>query len=156
MEELKEKQDVLEQRKKDREFLLKWRTNAKVMQEQKAMRLEQERRENQFREASEKTPCDGSADHSTKWQQGSKEQDEARAARDRELEQRIRQHMQVMQERRRRPKGTVKEEKATAEQDMRETLKLQAELLERKQDKREKEYRFSAFTGDILPSWPNN
>lgn len=35
---------------RDREFLLKWRTNAKVMQEQKATRLEQERRENQFRE----------------------------------------------------------------------------------------------------------
>jgi hypothetical protein len=30
----------------------------------------------------------------------------------------------------------------------RQTLKLQAELLKRKQD-REKEYRFTAFTGDI-------
>ncbi|KAJ3610707.1 hypothetical protein NHX12_022799 [Muraenolepis orangiensis] len=78
-----------------------------------------------------------------------------RVARDRELEQRIHKHMQVLQERRRKPKGTVEEEKATAEQDMRESLKLQQELLRRKQDKREREYRFTAFTGDILPADPN-
>ena len=99
-----------------------------------------------------------------------------------------------MQERRGKPKGTVEEEKATAEKDMsevccknkvktpdtrnrrhkkmafkkirtpmntiphlehsiqlffyRQTLKLQAEFLERKQDG-EKEYRFTAFTGDM-------
>ncbi|CAL8255400.1 unnamed protein product [Lota lota] len=123
MEELKKKQDILEQRKKDQELLQKWRTNAKVMQEQKAARLEQEKRENQLKEVTI-------------------------AARDRELEQRIRKHVQMMQERRGKPKGTVEEEKATAEKDMRETLKLQAELLERKQDG-ENEYRFTAFTGDI-------
>ncbi|KAK0131001.1 Leucine-rich repeat-containing protein 27 [Merluccius polli] len=154
MEGLKEKQDILEQRKKDQELLQKWRTNAKAMQEQKAVRLEQERRENQLRAVTR-----GAAPNSTQWQQrasGSpKEQDEARAARDRDLEQRIRKQVQMMQERRRKPTGTAEEEVATAEQDMRETMKLQAELLGRKQD-RGKEYRLTAFTGDILPAYPNN
>ncbi|CAL8368644.1 unnamed protein product [Gadus morhua 'NCC'] len=150
-EELKEKQELLEQKKRDQELLQKWRTDAKVMQAQKAARLEQERRENQLKEALEKKLSNSSPNPTQRQQRapGShKEQEEARAARDRELEQRIRKQVQMMQERRGKPKGTVKEEKANAEKDMRETLKLQAELLKRKQD-REKEYRFTAFTGDI-------
>lgn len=43
-----------------------------------------------------------------------------RAARDRELEQRIRSHVQMIQERRRRPSGTAQEETEAARQDMEE------------------------------------
>ncbi|XP_035609934.1 leucine-rich repeat-containing protein 27-like isoform X6 [Oncorhynchus keta] len=79
-----------------------------------------------------------------------KEHEEARAARDRELEQRIRSHVQMIQERRRRPSGTAQEETEAARQDMEEAKRLQSELAERKQES-DIEYRFIAFTGENSP-----
>ncbi|XP_041722190.1 leucine-rich repeat-containing protein 27 isoform X5 [Coregonus clupeaformis] len=79
-----------------------------------------------------------------------KEHEEAREARDRELEQRISSHVQMVQERRRRPSGTAQEETEAARQDMEEAKRLQSELAKRKQE-RDIEYRFIAFTGENSP-----
>ncbi|KAM4607266.1 leucine-rich repeat-containing protein 27-like [Polymixia lowei] len=171
MKELKEKQAFLEQRRKDQEVLQEWRTHAKITQERKLSEHRHERHEKQRREeALDKTACttnsqSSGADKSDtmahaahnfaqRRQRSSmspKEQEEARLARDRELEQQLRNHVQIMQERRRKPRGTVEEARAAAEHDMKETSKLQAELLERKRE-RDIEYRFLAFIGDTSPS----
>eukprot|EP00063_Salmo_salar_P034807 XP_014009642.1 PREDICTED: leucine-rich repeat-containing protein 27 isoform X4 [Salmo salar] len=82
--------------------------------------------------------------------QSQKEHKEARAARDRELEQRIRSHVQMIQERRRRPSGTAQEETEAARQDMEEAKRLQSQLAERKHES-DIEYRFIAFTGENSP-----
>ncbi|XP_071780922.2 leucine-rich repeat-containing protein 27-like [Centroberyx gerrardi] len=157
MKELKEKQTVLEQRRKNQEVLQEWHTHAKIMQERKMLEYKQEKQTRQedpertlFAADSELGGADSSDPPQRSQRQRSywaQESEKARAARDRELEQRIRAHVQKMQERRRKPRGTAAEETAAAEQDMEETRKLQAELLERKRG-RDIEYRFSAFTGD--------
>ncbi|XP_015202461.2 leucine-rich repeat-containing protein 27 isoform X1 [Lepisosteus oculatus] len=81
-----------------------------------------------------------------------KELDEERAARDRELEYRIRAHIQMMQERRRKPKGTTQEELNVTRKEMEATKQLQSELVQRKLERDVPlEYRFTAFTGEQSP-----
>ncbi|XP_067093146.1 leucine-rich repeat-containing protein 27-like [Osmerus mordax] len=164
MKELKEKQAILEQRRKDQELLREWRTHAKIMQERKILEHKQARLERQRKEeVSQKAPyATGSLVHDSvevkpgntqqrlQNQRSQKEAEETRVARDRELEHRIRIHVQMMQERRRRPRGTVEEETAAARLDMEEAKKLQEELDARKQEK-DLEYRFIAYTGESSP-----
>ncbi|KAM9395112.1 leucine-rich repeat-containing protein 27-like isoform 1-T1 [Salvelinus alpinus] len=223
MKELKEKQAILEQRRKDQELLKEWRTHARVMQERKILEHKQERRERHRREETLKKIASGCADTQLRLSRSGaatglandgslclqcaesvilqsnvpseaapqlvpinapyateslcsvvesgevkthnppskriqrqrsflsqKEHEEARAARDRELEQRIRSHVQMIQERRRRPSGTAQEETEAARQDMEEAKRLQSELAERKQES-DIEYRFIAFTGENSP-----
>ncbi|XP_029926650.1 leucine-rich repeat-containing protein 27 [Myripristis murdjan] len=158
VKELREKQIVLEQRKKDQEFLQEWRTHAKIMQGRKMLKNKRERHEKQRRKEEAEKPVGtaeaelGAADRSDGPQRlqtsyrSQEEREEARAARDHELEQRIRAHMKKMQQRHRRPRGTVAEKTVAAQQDLEETRKLHAELMEKKRHK-ETEYRFTAFTG---------
>ncbi|XP_033882941.3 leucine-rich repeat-containing protein 27-like isoform X2 [Acipenser ruthenus] len=78
-----------------------------------------------------------------------KEIEDARAARDRELEYRIRAHIQMMQERRRKSKGTVQEEIDATRTEMEAAQKLQSEVVQRKLERDVPlEYRFTAFTGE--------
>ncbi|XP_052354369.1 leucine-rich repeat-containing protein 27-like isoform X5 [Oncorhynchus keta] len=170
MKELKEKQAILEQRRKDQELLKEWRTHARVMQERKILEHKQERRERHRREEvpinapyATESLCSVVESGEIKTHNpppkriqrqrsflSQKEHEEARAARDRELEQRIRSHVQMIQERRRRPSGTAQEETEAARQDMEEAKRLQSELAERKQES-DIEYRFIAFTGENSP-----
>ncbi|XP_036430485.1 leucine-rich repeat-containing protein 27-like [Colossoma macropomum] len=172
MKELKEKQALLEQRRKDEELLREWRNQARIMQERKILEQKQDRRERLQRDENIKnTPYSADASYSERDgvealshelhsdalnalqrpQRSSsdhKETDEARAARDRDLEQRIRNHVQMMQERRRRPRGPPGEEEAqAAAQEIEEVKQLQLELAERRRQ-RDLEYRFTAFTGE--------
>ncbi|KAM6956180.1 leucine-rich repeat-containing protein 27-like [Aplochiton taeniatus] len=226
MTELKEKQAILEQRRRDQELLKEWRCHARVMQERKILEHKQERRERHQREetlkrivsecadaqlrksrseaptglASDGSLClqcaesvilqrpdphhegplqlvsqrapyavdsqismsdsvESTAHHPPlKLQRqrsflSQKEYDEARMARDRELELRIRSHVQMMQQRRRRPSGTVQEATTTAKKDLKEAQKLQSELAARKMEQ-DLEYRFVAFTGESSTSGP--
>ncbi|XP_014009643.2 leucine-rich repeat-containing protein 27 isoform X4 [Salmo salar] len=170
MKELKEKQAILEQRRKDQELLKEWRTHARVMQERKILEHKQERRERHRREEvpinapyATESLCSVVESGEVKTHnpppkrlqrqrsfQSQKEHKEARAARDRELEQRIRSHVQMIQERRRRPSGTAQEETEAARQDMEEAKRLQSQLAERKHES-DIEYRFIAFTGENSP-----
>ncbi|KAM8924608.1 leucine-rich repeat-containing protein 27 [Pelodytes ibericus] len=72
------------------------------------------------------------------------------ASRDQRLENRIRQHIQTMQERKRNPQGTVLEEMEAAKKELEMASLLQAEIVQRKQEV-PLEYRFTAFTGEISP-----
>ncbi|XP_021463798.1 leucine-rich repeat-containing protein 27 isoform X2 [Oncorhynchus mykiss] len=175
MKELKEKQAILEQRRKDQELLKEWRTHARVMQERKILEHKQERRERHRREEvpinapyATESLCSVVESGEVKTHNpppkriqrqssflSQKEHEEARAARDRELEQRIRSHVQMIQERRRRPSGTAQEETEAARQDMEEAKRLQSELAERKQES-DIEYRFIAFTGENSPRCYDN
>ncbi|XP_031696162.1 leucine-rich repeat-containing protein 27 isoform X1 [Anarrhichthys ocellatus] len=117
MKELTEKQAILEQRRKSQEALQKWRTEAKIT---KGKKKHAEQR-NQEETETDSKPGVGQASASC---------EEIRSAR--ELERRIRAHVDEMQERRRNPRGTATEQMAAAERDMEEMRKLQAWLLERK------------------------
>ncbi|XP_017551979.2 leucine-rich repeat-containing protein 27 isoform X1 [Pygocentrus nattereri] len=171
MKELKEKQAMLEQRRKDEELLREWRNQARIMQERKILEQKQDRRERLQRDENMKnTQYSADASYSERDsgealshksnsdalntlqrpQRSSsyhKETEEARVARDRDLEQRIRNHVQMMQERHRRPRGPPGVEAQAAAQEIEEVKQLQLELAERRRQ-RDLEYRFSAFTGE--------
>ncbi|KAI4873919.1 hypothetical protein NFI96_009163 [Prochilodus magdalenae] len=182
MKELKDKQALLEQRRKDEELLREWRNQARIMQERKILEQKQDRRERQQRDENLKnTPYSPDASYSERDrskalshrshsdalntpqpQRSSKDHKETaetscgancyvvyvlRAMRDRELEQRIRSHVQMMQERRRRPRGPPGAEAQAAAQEIEEVKQLQLELAERRRE-RDLEYRFTAFTGE--------
>ncbi|KAG9275493.1 leucine-rich repeat-containing protein 27 [Astyanax mexicanus] len=154
---MNEQQALLEQRRKDEDLLREWRKQARILQEQKILEQKEVRQERQKRE--ENTPyatdssCkegdNGASDSGaqTTPQRSHMDTDEARVARDRELEQRIKDHVQMMKERRRRPRGPPGEEIQAAAQEMEQVKQLQLELAERKR-LRDLEYRLTAFTAD--------
>ncbi|XP_030426703.1 leucine-rich repeat-containing protein 27 isoform X1 [Gopherus evgoodei] len=82
-----------------------------------------------------------------------REAEVASASKEKELEQRIKQHTQMMKERRKKSKGTSQEEMQRAKQDFETAEKLQAELAQVKQELQQ-EYRFTAFTGEPVPDSP--
>ncbi|XP_062850892.1 leucine-rich repeat-containing protein 27-like [Trichomycterus rosablanca] len=156
MRTLQEKQTLLEQRRKDAEVLQQWRNQAKIMQERKLLEYKQNRGKRQQKDEDLRNGADttGNAhgidgsnteDQHTPQRSG-RDTEEARVARDRELEQRIRTRVQMMQERRRKPRGSPREEAKAAAQEIEEVKRLQMELAERKYE-RDLEYRFTAFTG---------
>uniref|UniRef100_A0A3P9AD90 Leucine rich repeat containing 27 n=1 Tax=Esox lucius TaxID=8010 RepID=A0A3P9AD90_ESOLU len=164
MRELREKQAILEERRKGQELLKEWRTHAKVMQAKKILELKQERLERQI-EIKAPYATDGSvSEHGvvktlnsppmTIQKQRStmsyKEHQEVREARDRDFELRIRSHVQMMQERHRRPGGNAQEETDAARREIEEAKGLQSELAQIKRDQ-DIEYRFLAFTGENSP-----
>ncbi|XP_072533123.1 uncharacterized protein [Salminus brasiliensis] len=155
---------------RDEELLQEWRKQARIMQERKILEQKKDRQERQQREELKNTPCTTDSSHgdgdsgeamSNRSHNGApntpqrsrrvqKETEEVRVARDRELEQRIRNHVQMMQERRRRPRGPPGKEIQAAAQEMEEVKQLQLELAERRRE-RDLEYRFTAFTGESVP-----
>ncbi|XP_071337376.1 leucine-rich repeat-containing protein 27-like [Trachinotus anak] len=158
MKELKEKQAILEQRRKSQDALRNWRTQAKVTQEKKMS--EHKEKKNQRQKKSEEAEADSKPDveesSDTLQRQTStvpiQECEETRSAR--ELERQIRARVEKMQDRRRNPRGTASEQMAAAEQDVEEMRKLQTRLLERKRNQgRDLENCFTIFTGDTWPSF---
>ncbi|MGH0130941.1 UNVERIFIED_CONTAM: hypothetical protein FKN15_045615 [Acipenser sinensis] len=172
LKDLKEKQALIEQRRKDQELLKEWREHSKCMQEKGEMESRQggtalAKSDEVLKNAPYATDPDfyRMLDSRECIKQGSREEhvrvkklltrkslkeiEDARAARDRELEYRIRAHIQMMQERRRKSKGTVQEEIDATRTEMEAAQKLQSEVVQRKLERDVPlEYRFTAFTGE--------
>uniref|UniRef100_A0A3B4VCH6 Leucine rich repeat containing 27 n=1 Tax=Seriola dumerili TaxID=41447 RepID=A0A3B4VCH6_SERDU len=158
MKELKEKQAILEQRRKSQEVLRNWRTQAKITQEKKMSTRKQKKNERQKKSEEAEADLEPDVEESSDTLQRQmstmsiKECEETRSAR--ELERQIRAQVEKMQERRRNPRGTTSEQMAAAEQDVEEMRKLQKRLLERKRNRgRDPENCFTIFTGDTWPSF---
>ncbi|XP_033882939.3 leucine-rich repeat-containing protein 27-like isoform X1 [Acipenser ruthenus] len=172
LKDLKEKQALIEQRRKDQELLKEWREHSKCMQEKGEMEFRQggtalaksdEVLKNtpyatdpDFYRMLDSRECIKQGSHEEHvrvkkllTRKSFKEIEDARAARDRELEYRIRAHIQMMQERRRKSKGTVQEEIDATRTEMEAAQKLQSEVVQRKLERDVPlEYRFTAFTGE--------
>ncbi|XP_045926500.1 leucine-rich repeat-containing protein 27-like isoform X1 [Micropterus dolomieu] len=153
MKELKEKQAILEQRRKTQEALWKWHTQAKITQEKKMSGYQQKKHGRQIKQEEAETDSKAGVENSSDASQSQMsrmsitECVEARSAR--ELERQIRARVEKMQERRRNPRGTTTEQMAAAEQDVEEMRKLQTLLLEKKRNRgRDLENSFTIFTGD--------
>ncbi|XP_034537486.1 leucine-rich repeat-containing protein 27-like [Notolabrus celidotus] len=149
MKELKEKQAILEQRRKSQEALRTWRSQSKPDKPKK-----QGKQRNQEEADTDLKPGVVDRRGSLHTQPPTKHE-ESRSAR--ELERQIRAHVETIQERRRNPRGTSREQMAAAGQDMEEMRKLQTRLLERKTNpERKLEKRFIICTGDTSPSYLDN
>ncbi|CAG6017933.1 unnamed protein product [Menidia menidia] len=153
------KQASLEQ-KKTQEALQKWRTQAKATQERKASEHKQKRQDRQRKgehkqhgappQGADPKPAPGTGSGASQRQgcgTATKEAEEHRSAR--ELERLIRARVERMQERRRNPIGSMTQQMAAAEEDLREMRKLQERLLERKRNLwRQGGGSFSPFTAN--------
>lgn len=170
LKEMREKQDNFEQRKRDQEILNEWRKQTRIMQEKKEMKDKASR----FPPAiGDQVPISApyGTDHDRSYAKdslehkkvhGSKQQErirrgslkslqeyeQARTSRDIDLEHRINQHIQAMQEKRKQPSLN---EMRTAKEDLKTAERLQNELLQLKEEA-PLEYRFTAFTGEISPT----
>ncbi|XP_010737957.2 leucine-rich repeat-containing protein 27 [Larimichthys crocea] len=135
-ERRKEKQALLEQRKKSQETLQKWRTQAKITQRKKFSEGKQKEHERQRkREEAETNSKSGVEDSSdspriqtpdkfiTEWQDDKSSY---------KLVRQISALCEKMQERRRNPRGATTEQMASAEKDVAEMRKLQTRLLEKR------------------------
>ncbi|XP_060097370.1 leucine-rich repeat-containing protein 27 isoform X3 [Heteronotia binoei] len=170
LKEMKEKQALIEQRRKDKEVLQKWRRQARLMREKKAelYSFVSEKgdmvpqnappyavdNDNNYHGKLEgwgvlkkQEPTETTLNLSTE-----KPTDEARTAKYREVENRIRQLTQIMKERRKKLSGIPHEDMERAKQDFQTAEELEAELADLKKDLHP-EYRFTAFTGE-LPAGP--
>ncbi|XP_075072149.1 leucine-rich repeat-containing protein 27 isoform X2 [Mixophyes fleayi] len=171
--EEKERLGLLYQKQKNQEILKDWQKQTKVTQDQKAKN--RKRTENQHEVPIAVPPYATELDPSqnkNSWDKHKtlvvekqemmprvmsvkslKEAEKARASRDFRLEQRIKQHVQAMQERQRNPKRSAQEEMEAARKELEMASLLQAEILQRRREHDTSlEYRFTAFTGDISPS----
>lgn len=153
MKELREKQAVLEERRKNQEALRKWRTQAKITQERKMserrQRGHEKHRKQEETETDSKPVVEDSSDTPRSQAPGMsiREFEDNRSAR--RLERQISAHVEKMQERRRNPRGTSTEQMAVAEQDVKEMRRLQARLLESKRNWGKRlENCFKIFTED--------
>ncbi|KAF1376039.1 hypothetical protein PFLUV_G00226440 [Perca fluviatilis] len=158
MKELKEKQAILEQRKKSQDTLRKWRTQAMTTRGKNMSQHQQRKHAQQRNQEEADTNSKAGVEDSGDTRQGQtscvsiKDCEETRSAR--ELERQIRSRVEKMQERRRNPRGTSTEQMAASEQDVEEMRKLQARLLERKRNRgRDRENSFNIFTADTWPSF---
>ncbi|XP_069467516.1 leucine-rich repeat-containing protein 27 isoform X1 [Ambystoma mexicanum] len=162
LKELKEKQSVFEQRKRDQELLNEWRKQTKKMQEKKeikdksdnACRFPPAVRDQVAKNAPYATdlgskPQEGIRRSSAKLQ---KEFGQTRTSRDAELEHRIKQHIQMMQEQRKRPKVAPLSDMQKAKEDLETAELLQRQLAKMKEEDVPLEYRFTAFTGEVSPA----
>ncbi|XP_053168388.1 leucine-rich repeat-containing protein 27 isoform X1 [Hemicordylus capensis] len=168
LKEMKEKQDLIEQRRKDKEVLQKWRRQAKLMRERKGTlyTLSPDKGDAVSQYAPYAT--DDINDHSTlgDWKDLNKQDermetalnmdpmtftDELRAAKYKEVANRIKQHTEMMKERRKKLSGIPQEDMERAKQDFETAEKLEEEVEILKKGLH-KEYRFTAFTGELPPS----
>ncbi|XP_056650814.1 leucine-rich repeat-containing protein 27 isoform X3 [Monodelphis domestica] len=159
LKELKEKQALIEQRKRDKKMLQKWREQAAAMKKEKEalMTVQPPPMDLVLMNApfatdplAEKKELDSLKKKQLNQWKLRPEKDELRASKDLEIEERIKQHMQALQERRRRARGTPQEEMQGATQDLEIARKLHDDVVRRylEPDLR-REYRFTAFTGDV-------
>ncbi|KAG6935917.1 leucine rich repeat containing 27 [Chelydra serpentina] len=172
--ELKETQALIEQHRKDKEVLREWRQRATMMKEKKEVLFQYSPTRADMISKSAPYATDNISYYNTRegcenLKKRSPEKSEhmrrmlkvnsirnaeaASAFREKELEQRIKQHTQMMKERRKKSKGTPQEEIQRAKQDFETAEKLQAELAQVKEELQQ-EYRFTAFTGEPVPDSP--
>ncbi|XP_062987672.1 leucine-rich repeat-containing protein 27 [Elgaria multicarinata webbii] len=172
LKEMKEKQALIEQRRKDREVLQKWRRQAKIMREKKGI-LYTFSPEKGDMTVSQKAPyaTDNIKYHDKLegWKEPTKQDehteaalninsvktmDDLRAAKYKEVENRIKQHTQMMKERRKKLTGIPQEAMERANEDFETAENLEEELADMRKDLH-KEYRFTAFTGELPPPAEN-
>ncbi|KAF3708567.1 Leucine-rich repeat-containing protein 27 [Channa argus] len=155
VKELKERQSLLEQRKKSQEALQKWRTQTRIIQQKKmsAHKQKQDERQRKPKEVEADSTLDVQNSSSPQRQILSmpiKEHEETRFVR--ELQRQICARVENMHERYRNPRGTTSEQMAATEQDVEEMRNLQRRLLERKRNVgRDSGKSFTIFTGDTWP-----
>ncbi|XP_078269810.1 uncharacterized protein LOC144601493 isoform X4 [Rhinoraja longicauda] len=133
--ELKEKQAFIEQRRLDHKALMNWREQAKLLQEKK----EKERKQRSLRSSENNMivknapfATDPNYYHTVRRADSKrspvqkrnrnvefeKEMEDVRAARDRDLQLRIQQHIKLMRARRKQPNGTPQEELEAAKREL--------------------------------------
>ncbi|XP_072485219.1 leucine-rich repeat-containing protein 27 isoform X2 [Notamacropus eugenii] len=149
LKELKEKQALIEQRKRDKKMLQKWREQAEIMKKEKEILMNTQHLPKDM--VLEKAPfATEPVDENNEKKKPirlklTQEQDKLRASKDREVEERIRHHMETLRERRKKARGTPQEEIQKAAHDF-EAKKLHDDVHRRYLNQ---EYRFTAFTGDM-------
>ncbi|CAH2322858.1 leucine-rich repeat-containing 27 [Pelobates cultripes] len=168
--EEKERLAVINQRQKDRETLEEWQKQTKLMKDN----VKKKKKKANHKEVPAAIPpyatdLDQNGDNCNMQKTLVSEKQEMnpgvvsakslrqleneRASRDHRLEQRIREHIQAMRERRKNPRGTAQEEMEAARKELEMATLLQDEIFQRKHEQETPlEYRFTAFTGDVLPS----
>ncbi|XP_037638576.1 leucine-rich repeat-containing protein 27-like [Sebastes umbrosus] len=152
MKELKEKQAILEQRRKSQEAL------QKITQEEKkkVSVLEKKKVSVLKKHAEQRKQKEAEADRSDTQSQTScisiTECEENRSAR--VMERQIRARVETIQDRRRNPRVRTTEQLAATDQDLEEMRRLQTRLLERKRNPgRDLGKCFTIITGDTWPSF---
>ncbi|XP_026566320.1 leucine-rich repeat-containing protein 27 [Pseudonaja textilis] len=172
LKDMKEKQALIEQRRKDKEVLQKWRKQARKIREKKGILYTYSPQKGNTmvsQNAPYATDNIKSNDKLESWREPSdldehietaqninsmKAIDSFRTAKYKEVENRIKQHTQLMKEKRKKLRGLPKEDMEKANQDLETVQHLEAALGELKKDLH-KEYRFTAFTGELLPTADN-
>ncbi|CAI5774816.1 leucine-rich repeat-containing protein 27 isoform X2 [Podarcis lilfordi] len=164
LKDMKEKQALIEQRRKDKEVLQKWRRRSRMMKEKNGVSYSFDKEDTEVsRNAPYATDNMKNHDKPEDWKETSKQDeqmemtlnlmrttDELRAAKRKEVENRIRQHTQMMKERRKRLTGIPQEDMERAKQDYEIAENLEQQLANLKRDLNQ-EYRFTAFTGEVQP-----
>uniref|UniRef100_A0ABM5G1G4 Leucine-rich repeat-containing protein 27 isoform X2 n=1 Tax=Pogona vitticeps TaxID=103695 RepID=A0ABM5G1G4_9SAUR len=167
LKEMKEKQALFEQRRKDKEVLQKWRKQARVMREKKGLlytfspekgivgvsqnapyATDDVKNYDKLEGCKEPTNQDENRERTLNLD-AIKAMEDLRAAKYKEVENRIKQHTQMMKERRKKLTGIPQEDMQRASQDFETAEKLEEDLADLRKDLH-KEYRFTAFTGDLL------
>ncbi|XP_048362110.1 leucine-rich repeat-containing protein 27 isoform X2 [Sphaerodactylus townsendi] len=169
LKDMKQKLALIEQRRKDKEVLQKWRRQAKLMREKKTelYTFSSEKRDKVSQNAPYATDDDSNYHGKLKgWEVPNKQEspaemtlnsspekttEEARLAKYKEVENRIRQHTQIMKEKRKKSAGIPFENMKKANEDFQKAEELEGELAEVKKDLHP-EYRFTAFTGELPPA----
>ncbi|XP_060538891.1 leucine-rich repeat-containing protein 27 isoform X1 [Pantherophis guttatus] len=172
LKEMREKQALIEQRRKDKEVLQKWRKQARKIREKKGILYTYSPQKGNTmisQNAPYATDNIKSNDKLEGWREPSdldehietaqninsmKTADTFRTAKYKEVENRIKQHTQLMKEKRKKLRALPKEDMEKANQDLETVEHLEEELAELKKDLH-KEYRFTAFTGELLPTANN-
>ncbi|XP_062257268.1 leucine-rich repeat-containing protein 27-like [Platichthys flesus] len=155
MKEMKEKQAILEHRRKSQETLQKWQTQARITQEKK---MSEQMLQRNGRQKKQKGAEAGVGDGSDAPQRQTSymsitDCEERRSSL--ELGRQIRARVEKIQERRKTPMGTTSEHMAAAEQDLEELTKIQTRLLVEGNRSRAKDLDkcFTIYTGDTLMSF---
>ncbi|XP_033005235.1 leucine-rich repeat-containing protein 27 isoform X3 [Lacerta agilis] len=148
---------------RDKEVLQKWRRRSRMMKE-KGVSYSFDKEDTEVsRNAPYATDNMKNHDKPEDWKETSKQDeqmemtlnlmkttDELRAAKRKEVENRIRQHTQMMKERRKRLTGIPQEDMERAKEDYEIAENLEQQLVNLKRDLNQ-EYRFTAFTGEVEP-----
>ncbi|GCB67505.1 hypothetical protein scyTo_0013711 [Scyliorhinus torazame] len=149
LKEHKQKQAFIEQRMKDQKTLRDWRNQAKLMQEMKETERKQWSAKERNKELLVKNApyaTDPNYYHivknvdlkgppiceSRRSMNSGKEMEDKRAAKDKELQERIQKHIKLMRERRKRQKGNPQEELEAAKRDLEIAANLKSSLARRK------------------------
>ncbi|XP_071987401.1 leucine-rich repeat-containing protein 27 [Engystomops pustulosus] len=158
--EEKERLALALEKQRNQELLKDWQKQSKLMQDQKARGKKRSENHRQVPIAppfatdldTSQNKNSPSAEKQDPMPRSVQELEKARAARDLRLDQRIKQHIQTMQERKKYPKRSAQEEMEAASKELEVATLLQAEILQRKREQDAAlEYRFTAFTGDLSP-----